>query len=292
MTKTFIWPTDTKRITSKYGPRKHPITGAAQSFHNGIDIANSGSRPIYAVADGLVRRSYLSSSYGETIMIKHSINGETWESVYAHMRSGSRKFKAGDKVKQGDIIGFMGSTGNSTGQHLHFELHKKGLWNIKKSNSVNPEDYLEKNLSPAKKKSISQMAQEVIDGKHGNGHSNRQKSLGISSSEYSKVKAEVNRLATNKSKPKKSISQMAKEIIDGKHGNGHENRRKSLEISKAEYEKVKDVVNKSVNKKTTKQMAKEIIEGKHGNGHKNRRKSLGISKSEYEKVKREVNKLL
>lgn len=100
-------------------------------------------------------------------------------------------------------------------------------------------------------KSISQMADEVIAGKHGTGHEARRKSLGISKSEYEKVRAEVNRrlgVSTPKpktaSKPKKPISQMATEIIQGKHGIGHENRRKSLGIDKATYEKVRKEVNR------------------------------------------------
>lgn len=100
-------------------------------------------------------------------------------------------------------------------------------------------------------KSIAQMAQEVIDGKHGNGHENRRRSLGIDKATYEKVRAEVNRrlgVSTPKpktaSKPKKSISQMATEIIQGKHGIGHENRRKSLGIDKATYEKVRKEVNR------------------------------------------------
>lgn len=141
----------------------------------------------------------------------------------------------------------------------------------------------------APKKSIEQMASEVIAGKHGNGHENRRKSLGISQAEYDKVKDRVN--GVKPTAPKKSIEQMAKEVIAGKHGNGHETRRKSLGISQAEYNKVRDRVNnakppgKSIN-----QMAKEVIAGKHGNGHETRRKSLGISKSEYEKVRQAVNK--
>jgi hypothetical protein len=282
---TFIWPTNTKRVTSPFGYRTHPLTGARGSHHNGIDIADGGTRPIYAVADGVVRRSYLSTSYGETIMIEHKINGVVWETVYAHMKENSRRFKVGDKVKQGDVIGTMGNTGNSTGQHLHFELHKGGLWNMAKSNAVDPEEYLEKVLYPNHKKSINQMAQEILDGKHGNGHDNRQKSLGISKSEYEKVRSEVNRLAGGK-----SIKEMAQEVVDGKHGNGHENRRKSLGISKAEYEKVRARVNEISNSKTIAQMAQEVIDGKHGNGHETRRKSLGISASEYAKVRTEVNK--
>jgi len=173
MSKTFIWPTNTKRVTSPFGWRRHPITGEAQSKHNGIDIAKSGSRPIFAAADGVVRRSYTSDSYGETIMIEHEINGDTWETVYAHMKKHSRRFKDGDRVKQGEVIGQMGSTGNSTGQHLHFELHKGGLWNMAKSNAVDPEQYLEKDLYPAKSSNLK------VDGKWGNSTTKSlQKALG------------------------------------------------------------------------------------------------------------------
>ncbi|GEM04084.1 hypothetical protein HMI01_10720 [Halolactibacillus miurensis] len=171
MAQTFIWPTTTKRVTSPFGWRRHPITGEAQSKHNGIDIAKPGSRPIFAAADGVVRRSYTSTSYGETIMIEHEINGETWETVYAHMRENSRRFKDGQRVEQGDVIGQMGDTGNSTGQHLHFELHKGGLWNMAKSNAVDPEQYLEKDLYPENNL--------VVDGKWGNATTKAlQKTLG------------------------------------------------------------------------------------------------------------------
>ena len=150
------------------------------------------------------------------------------------------------------------------------------------------------------KKSISQMASEVIAGKHGNGHAARRKSLGISQSEYEKVREEVNRrlgITPKPSKPKKSISQMAKEVIDGKHGNGHENRRNSLGISKSLYAKVRAEVNKRLGgggspKRSISQMAEEIIAGKHGNGHEQRRKSLGIDKATYKKVRAKVNEKL
>ncbi|MGG5787892.1 M23 family metallopeptidase [Bacillus pretiosus] len=132
---TFIYPTDTKRVTSGFrGDRPD---------HHGIDLAEAGYHPIYAAASGKVSRSYLSSSYGECIIIVHNINGVTWETVYAHMRSGSRTVKEGDSVTQGQTIGVMGETGQAYGQHLHFEMHKGG-WNINKSNAVNPLDYLGK----------------------------------------------------------------------------------------------------------------------------------------------------
>ncbi|PGC98178.1 M23 family metallopeptidase [Bacillus toyonensis] len=132
---TFIYPTNTTRVTSGFrGDRPD---------HHGVDLAEAGYHPIYAAASGKVSRSYFSSSYGECIMIVHNINGVTWETVYAHMRSGSRTVKEGDSVTQGQTIGVMGETGQAYGQHLHFEMHKGG-WNINKSNAVNPLDYLGK----------------------------------------------------------------------------------------------------------------------------------------------------
>ncbi|TES48093.1 N-acetylmuramoyl-L-alanine amidase [Shouchella lehensis] len=153
------------------------------------------------------------------------------------------------------------------------------------------------------KKSIAQMADEVIAQKHGNGHDNRRKSLGISAVEYEKVRAEVNRksgVGSSKpapSKPKKSIAQMTTEVINNQHGNGHDNRRRSLGISAAEYDKVRAEVNRraggvtksSVN--SVDQMAREVIAGKHGNGHEARRKSLGISQAQYNQVRTRVNQL-
>lgn len=99
--------------------------------------------------------------------------------------------------------------------------------------------------SKPKGKSTSQMASEVVAGKHGNGHSARRKSLGISQIEYNKVRAEVNKRASGGvSAPGKSISQMATEVIKGNHGSGHANRRKSLGVSQSQYSKVRAEVNK------------------------------------------------
>ncbi|PLT29204.1 M23 family metallopeptidase [Peribacillus deserti] len=109
--------------------------------HFGIDLALPGNVSVKASAAGTVTRSYVSDSYGEVIFILHDINGQPYETVYAHMRKGSRKYQAGDTVKQGQVIGYMGSTGDATGQHLHFELHR-GRWNGTKSNVVNPLDYI------------------------------------------------------------------------------------------------------------------------------------------------------
>lgn len=134
---TFIYPTVT-RVTSPFRPphRKN---------HNGVDFAQSGYHEIRAIADGTVTKSYRSPSYGEVVFIKHAIDGQVWESVYAHMREGSRTVRADREVKQGQVLGIMGNTGDSSGQHLHFELHK-GRWNMQKSNAVDPLEYLGKLL--------------------------------------------------------------------------------------------------------------------------------------------------
>ncbi|WJV30979.1 M23 family metallopeptidase [Rossellomorea sp. AcN35-11] len=108
-------------------------------YHYGIDVAARGSVPISAAADGYVIKSHYSSSYGNVVYITHSINGQTFTTVYAHMASSS--VSAGQAVNKGDRIGYMGNTGYSFGQHLHFELHA-GSWNASKSNAVNPRQYI------------------------------------------------------------------------------------------------------------------------------------------------------
>lgn len=116
------------RLSSGFG-------GRSLGNHFGVDIASGGTVPIVAAADGVVIRSYYSSSYGNCIFIAHSINGQVYTTVYAHMRS--RGIGSGATVKKGQQIGIMGNTGQSYGQHLHFELHK-GSWNGAKSNAINP----------------------------------------------------------------------------------------------------------------------------------------------------------
>ena len=107
--------------------------------HAGIDIAASGKVAIVAAADGVVSRSYYSSSYGNVVFISHSIGGQLYTTVYAHMSS--RKASSGQVVAKGQLIGYMGNTGHSYGQHLHFEVHQ-GPWNMAKSNAVNPLNYV------------------------------------------------------------------------------------------------------------------------------------------------------
>ncbi|MDQ0161954.1 murein hydrolase activator EnvC family protein [Aeribacillus alveayuensis] len=123
----FIWPTS-GYVSSKFGPRDG-------EFHDGIDIAKSGTVPVYAAASGTVIRAYYSSSYGNVAFISHNINGQVYTTVYAHLNS--LGVSSGQKVSQGQFVGYMGNTGRSFGQHLHFEVHK-GPWNASKSNAINP----------------------------------------------------------------------------------------------------------------------------------------------------------
>lgn len=133
-TYNFIYPSDCRNITS-------PFDDPTRTDHYGVDFACAGTWEIYASAAGTVTRSDYSSSYGEVIYILHNINGQEYETVYAHLQTGSRTVSLGDTVSQGQVIGIMGNTGDSSGQHLHFELHV-GRWNDAKSNAVDPIPYL------------------------------------------------------------------------------------------------------------------------------------------------------
>lgn len=123
-------------ITSGFGYRSF----GGGEFHAGIDIGKRGAVvPVVAAADGYVFRSYFSSSYGNVIFITHVINGQVYTTVYAHLEA--RLVGEGQDVRKGQVIGYMGNTGHSTGPHLHFELHR-GQWNPAKSNAVNPLNYI------------------------------------------------------------------------------------------------------------------------------------------------------
>ncbi|HMV65529.1 MAG TPA: peptidoglycan DD-metalloendopeptidase family protein [Myxococcota bacterium] len=110
-----IWPTKGE-ITSGFGWRRDPVHGGTR-FHAGLDLANDRGTPIYAVAPGRVVRAETSSSYGRVIDIDHGYGIVT---RYAHCTT--LRVKEGDWVERGDFISTMGSTGKSTGPHLHFEL--------------------------------------------------------------------------------------------------------------------------------------------------------------------------
>ena len=131
----FIRPT-TGRLSSNFGGRD---IGAGHESHSGIDFANSVGTAINASASGFVSYAGVMGSYGNVIMITHSINGQAYTTVYAHLSSIG--VSTGQAVSQGQRIGGMGSTGRSTGSHLHFEIHI-GAWNGARSNAVNPINYI------------------------------------------------------------------------------------------------------------------------------------------------------
>ena len=110
------------RISSKYGMRRHPILGYSK-MHSGIDFAARSGTPIYAAGDGKINYAGRKGGYGNYIKIKHN-NG--YETAYAHMKKFAKGIRNGRHVSQGQIIGYVGSTGRSTGPHLHYEILKAG----------------------------------------------------------------------------------------------------------------------------------------------------------------------
>ena len=126
------------RISSEYGWRKNPVSGV-NKLHAGIDFAAAGGTPIYAAASGYVQvAGWSSGGYGNYVIIYHGkmTDGNAYSTLYGHMRSVATS--AGKYVNQGDLIGYVGSTGNSTGNHLHLEVWKGGS----KANAVNPRGYI------------------------------------------------------------------------------------------------------------------------------------------------------
>ena len=115
-------PINGARLSSKFGMRKHPIDGY-NKMHRGTDFAAPMGTPIMASGGGVITRARWCGGGGNCIKIRHN---STYETVYAHMRNFARGIKEGLRIKQGQIIGFVGSTGKSTGPHLHYEVIKNG----------------------------------------------------------------------------------------------------------------------------------------------------------------------
>ena len=116
----FVLPTKGE-VTSGFGYRLHPVTGR-QALHEGLDIANSKWTPIFATADGIVTASQQNGSFGNLVVVNH---GNGYSTKYGHLT----KIRAwrGQPVKRYGLIGYMGSTGRTTGTHLHYEVHHDGF---------------------------------------------------------------------------------------------------------------------------------------------------------------------
>ncbi len=115
-------PINGARVSSKFGFRRHPVLGYSK-LHKGVDFAARRGTPIFAAGDGSIVRRGRNGGYGNYIKIKHN---STYQTAYAHMSRFNPRFKNGSRVKQGDVIGYVGTTGRSTGPHLHFEVLRKG----------------------------------------------------------------------------------------------------------------------------------------------------------------------
>lgn len=138
-------PVDNYRLTSSYGFRADPFRGR-RARHKGIDMAGPVGTPIYATADGIVGRAQWVRGYGKYIEINH---GNEIQTRYGHMSRLNVKPNA--RVKSGDLIGFMGSTGRSTGSHLHYEVRIAGQ-------AVNPVPFMQSNDFLIAQKSVPGVA--------------------------------------------------------------------------------------------------------------------------------------
>lgn len=137
-----------KQMASGFGYRSDPFT-KIRKFHAGMDFSAKTGTPIYATGDGVVERAdNTASGYGNHIVIRH---GFGYETLYGHLSK--YKVRAGQRVKRGDIIGYVGSTGRSEAPHLHYEVHKNG-------EVVNPLNFYYGNISAAEFVAISKLANQ------------------------------------------------------------------------------------------------------------------------------------
>lgn len=236
--------------------RYNQITyGYKNRVHDGIDVVGKGYTldSIVAHSDGqvvAVRRDYRTSdrtgnSYGNYVKIKHD-NG--YYTLYAHLKYGSVCVSVGDKVSRGQVIGYMGATGHVTGAHLHFEVRNENDVRIDPTNYIDSDLPQKEESKPqtSPKKSIEEIANEVIQGKWGNGEA-RKSMLKSAGYNYQEVQNKVNQIlrSTNTTTSKKSVDEVAKEVIQGKYGNQPE-RQKKIEAEGYNYKEVQNKVNQII----------------------------------------------
>lgn len=148
-----INPVDIMRLSSGFGQRRAPVRGASRN-HKGLDIPGAVGSPIYATANAIVGRAEWVRGYGKYVELEH---GNSIETRYGHMSA--LNVTAGQRVRKGDIIGYMGSTGRSTGSHLHYEVRIGG-------EPVNPTSFLS-TLSETPTIVSSQPANQLLGAKQG-----------------------------------------------------------------------------------------------------------------------------
>ena len=115
-------PIDGARLSSGFGRRRHPILGY-NKMHRGVDFAAPRGTPIYAAGNGVIVQAGRNGAYGNYIRVRHN---SRYTTAYAHMKSLARGMRRGKRVTQGQVIGTVGTTGRSTGPHLHYEILSNG----------------------------------------------------------------------------------------------------------------------------------------------------------------------
>ncbi len=135
-------------ITSGFGYRYHPILKVLRP-HTGIDISAKKGTPVYATADGVVSKQTPGGGYGNVIVINH---GYSYQTLYAHLSQ--KAVKPGEHVTRGQVIGYVGNTGLSTGSHLHYEVIKDGV-------RVNPVHYFFQDITPEEYEAILKSSQRI-----------------------------------------------------------------------------------------------------------------------------------
>jgi murein DD-endopeptidase MepM/ murein hydrolase activator NlpD len=118
-------PVTGARVSSPFGPRVHPVLGGSgERMHRGLDFAATQGTPVRAAGDGTVVAKGPRGSYGHYVRIRHD---DTHETAYAHLSGYAKSIAPGRRIRQGDVIGYVGSTGRSTGPHLHYEVLVDGI---------------------------------------------------------------------------------------------------------------------------------------------------------------------
>ena len=137
-----------KEISSGFGSRYHPILKTLRR-HTGVDIAAPKGTPVYATADGVVSRENGGSGYGINVIINH---GYSYKTVYAHLSK--KSVKPGQKIRRGEVIGYVGNTGLSFGSHLHYEVRKNDI-------PVNPVHYFFNDITPEEYEQILESSKKI-----------------------------------------------------------------------------------------------------------------------------------